>query len=89
MKNCAISTVHFQGLLKMVREMVSKNRMPIMGKTRYIANLPTARLVAVTPSTYPLSILFKRFLLDRGIRSLPSLGKAGFRTSRELWPPAA
>ena len=51
MTNCAISTDQIQGWLKIVLETVSKNRMPSMPKTRYMANLPTTLLVAVMPST--------------------------------------
>lgn len=51
MLNCAISTVHRKGKLKMDLLMEENNKIPIMAKIKYIANLPTTRLVLSTYRT--------------------------------------
>ena len=51
MVNCDSSMAQICGLLKKVREMEANNNIPIITKTRYMANLPTTRLTASTYRT--------------------------------------
>ena len=48
MVNCAISTTQMCGVLNPDRDTDSYNKIPIITKIRYMANLPTVRLVAST-----------------------------------------